>query len=175
VVFFTSDNGSPQRPDGNLPLRGYKASIWEGGYREPGIAWWPGKIKAGSYSPDALVATYDIFPTVLALAGVAFPKVVLDGIDISHLLLSATPETEEAHDCIMFYKHPESQLGAAGAAQLDSLSAVRCGDYKAYWFIDGESTTPLPEGIVLVRRRRFSCLGSVSSFVCVASWLSVVC
>ena len=104
----------------------------------------------------------------------AFPKVVLDGIDISHLLLSATPETEEAHDCIMFYKHPESQLGAAGAAQLDSLSAVRCGDYKAYWFIDGESTTPLPEGIVLVRRRRFSCLGSVSSFVCVASWLSVV-
>eukprot|EP01043_Picozoa_sp_COSAG02_P063269 COSAG02_NODE_8922_length_2400_cov_0.968709_1_plen_73_part_00 len=27
LVFFTSDNGSPQRPDGNLPLRGYKASI----------------------------------------------------------------------------------------------------------------------------------------------------
>ena len=34
-VFFTSDNGAPMRPDGNLPLRGYKASIWEGGYREP--------------------------------------------------------------------------------------------------------------------------------------------
>ena len=29
LVFFTSDNGSPQRPDGNLPLRGYKDSICE--------------------------------------------------------------------------------------------------------------------------------------------------
>jgi arylsulfatase A len=29
LTFFTSDNGSPQRPDGNLPLRGYKASICE--------------------------------------------------------------------------------------------------------------------------------------------------
>jgi hypothetical protein len=31
LVFFTSDNGSPQRPDGNHPLRGYKTQIWEGG------------------------------------------------------------------------------------------------------------------------------------------------
>lgn len=52
-----SDNGAPQRPDGNTPLRGFKASVWEGGYREPGLAWWPGKVKAGSAS-DALVATY---------------------------------------------------------------------------------------------------------------------
>ena len=57
LVFFTSDNGAPQHPDGNTPLRGYKGSTWEGGYREPGIAWWPGKIAAGSRS-DALVATY---------------------------------------------------------------------------------------------------------------------
>ena len=35
LVFFTSDNGAPVRPDGNQPLRGYKGSIWEGGYREP--------------------------------------------------------------------------------------------------------------------------------------------
>ena len=71
------------------------------------------------------MATYDIFPTVLSLAGAPLPKVVLDGLDISQLLLSTTPEKEVAHDCIMFYKHPESQLGAAGAAQLDSLSAIR--------------------------------------------------
>ena len=48
--------GSPQHPDGNVPLRGYKGSVWEGGYREPGIAWWPGKIKPGT-SSNALVAT----------------------------------------------------------------------------------------------------------------------
>lgn len=31
LVFFTSDNGAPQRPDGNAPLRGFKTMIWEGG------------------------------------------------------------------------------------------------------------------------------------------------
>ena len=148
--------------------RGYKASKYdvllllcnistcvcccagEGGYREPGIAWWPGKIKAGSFSPSALVATYDIFPTVLSIAGVPPPKgVVLDGMDLSPLLFSQTPGQEPAHACIMMYKRPESQLGPAGAAALDSLSAVRCGDHKVYWFIDGTSTTPLPAGVKL--------------------------
>ena len=150
VVFhakFTSDNGSPLRPDGNLPLRGYKASIWEGGYREPGIAWWPGKIKAGSFSPSALVATYDIFPTMLSIAGVPLPKVTLDGMDLSPLLFSKAPGEQLAHACIMMYKHPESQNGPGGAASLDSLSAIRCGDYKVYWFIDSGSSTPLPAGV----------------------------
>jgi hypothetical protein len=27
--------------------------------------------------------------------------------------------------------------------------ACSCGAYKAYWYIDGESTTPLPEGVTL--------------------------
>jgi arylsulfatase A-like enzyme len=114
----------------NLPLRGYKDTIWEGGYREPGIVWWPGHVKPGAFSEKALVATYDIFPTVLSLAGAKMPPQVLDGIDLSPLLLSKTPETEPAHSCIMFYKAPQSQLGPSGAAELDSLSAVRCGDYK---------------------------------------------
>ena len=51
------------------------------------------------------------------------------------------------HDCIMFYKTPAPEHGAEGAAKLNSLAAVRCGNYKTYWLIDGESTTPLPPGI----------------------------
>ena len=37
------------------------------------------------------------------------------------------------------------------APRLTAAIATRasCGDYKAYWYIDGESTTPLPEGIQL--------------------------
>ena len=149
LVFFTSDNGSPQRPDGNLPLRGYKHSIWEGGYREPGIAWWPGKVKAGALNREALVATYDIFPTLLSLAGGApVTSRPIDGTDLSKLLLSATPETASAHDCIMFYHQPESNLGPVGAAALTSLAAVRCGAYKVYWFIDDvDSDQPLPKGV----------------------------
>ena len=68
LVLMTSDNGSPQAPDGNAPLRGYKHQVW-GGYREPGIVWWPGRVKAGAFNRDALVATYDIFPTLLARPG----------------------------------------------------------------------------------------------------------
>ena len=124
------------RPDGNLPLRGYKASLWEGGFREPGIAWWPGKIKAGS-STAAIAATYDIFPTVLKLAGAAPPPgVILDGVDLAGVLFSPEPASERAassgHECIMFYKNPQAAKGAEGAADLTSLAAVRCGDYKVY-------------------------------------------
>ncbi|MDP6930433.1 MAG: sulfatase-like hydrolase/transferase, partial [Planctomycetota bacterium] len=46
-VLFTSDNGAA----GGLssgPLRGGKGSAWEGGVREPTLAWWPGKVPAGS-------------------------------------------------------------------------------------------------------------------------------
>jgi len=151
LVLFTSDNGAPMRPDGNLPLRGYKSSIWEGGYREPGIAWWPGRIAAGSAS-SALVATYDIFPTLLALGGgthVLPAGLTLDGIDLSPVLF-ADGEVEVdggrggGHDCIFFYHAPHS---ATDAASLTSLSAVRCGDHKVYWFIDGTSSTPLPDGV----------------------------
>jgi len=51
LVFFTSDNGPWLIKDlagGSAgPLRDGKNSTWEGGMREPGIAWWPGKIKPG--------------------------------------------------------------------------------------------------------------------------------
>ena len=47
LVIFTSDNGGTQRGV-NAPLRGFKGSTWEGGMREPTIAWWPGKIPAGT-------------------------------------------------------------------------------------------------------------------------------
>ena len=50
--------------------------------REPGVAWWPGRIAAGSRT-DALAATHDIFPTVLALAAPPPPGLVIDGVNLS--------------------------------------------------------------------------------------------
>ena len=72
LVIFTSDNGGTQRGV-NAPLRGYKGSTWEGGMREPTIAWWPGKIPAGTET-DAVTGMMDILPTFVKLAGGSPPS-----------------------------------------------------------------------------------------------------
>jgi arylsulfatase A len=79
VVFFTSDNGAPSNHiavqderGSNAPLKGYKGSVWEGGIRMPAMVRWPGKVRPGSVSTE-LVATYDIFVTMAAMAGTPLP------------------------------------------------------------------------------------------------------
>lgn len=90
LVIFTSDNG-PWLVKGAdsgtaLPLRGGKGSTWEGGMREPTIAWWPGKIAENS-TVDAVTGTIDLLPTAVALAGGTVPaEPIIDGRDISPIL-----------------------------------------------------------------------------------------
>lgn len=76
LVIFSSDNGptyaggvEPKYFESSGGLRGLKGSAWEGGLRVPMIAWWPGKIEAGTTS-DHRSAFWDIFPTLCELAGV---------------------------------------------------------------------------------------------------------
>lgn len=81
LVIFTSDNG-PWYGGSSGGLRGMKGTTWEGGYRVPCIARWPGKLPAGRTS-DALSITADLFPTSLAAAGIDLPKnITLDGRDL---------------------------------------------------------------------------------------------
>ena len=49
-------------------LLGSKFGIWEGGHRIPFIAWWPGKIEAGSVS-DQMTISVDMLATFAALTG----------------------------------------------------------------------------------------------------------
>ncbi len=84
-VFFLSDNGATPRGS-NAPLRGFKGSNWEGGHREPAVAWWPGKIKPGSVCDD-LAISLDLMPTMLALAGAKPSKErPLDGVNLAPVL-----------------------------------------------------------------------------------------
>jgi len=90
-VFFTSDNGGYLEYAGkfkgelssNAPCRGQKTEVWEGGHREPAIAWWPGRIKPGTTNETAM--TMDIFPTYAELAGATAPEDV-DGTTLTSLL-----------------------------------------------------------------------------------------
>ena len=90
LVLFVSDNGGPVgQGANNHPLRGAKGSTLEGGIRVPGLAWWPGKIPAGS-STDAITTMMDVLPTFaqLARAPLASNR-KLDGVDIFPVLAGA--------------------------------------------------------------------------------------
>ncbi|MFO0790402.1 MAG: sulfatase [Pirellulales bacterium] len=94
LVVFTSDNG-PWLNYGNHagsagPLREGKGTMWEGGYREPCIMRWPGKIPAGTKC-DELASTIDMFPTIAKLIGAKVPSErKIDGQDIWPLMAGET-------------------------------------------------------------------------------------
>jgi len=96
LVIFTSDNG-PWYGGSAGGLRGMKGTTWEGGFRVPCIARWPGKLPAGRTS-DALSITADLFPTTLAAAEIEAPKdVVLDG---RNLLPALRGQSDSPHEVI---------------------------------------------------------------------------
>ena len=87
LFLFFSDNGDdPQTATGSPRFRGHKGKVYEGGTRVPAIAWWPGRIEAGTRADD-LSITLDVMPTILSVAGLAAPKDrPLDGVDLSPVL-----------------------------------------------------------------------------------------
>ena len=96
LVLFFSDNGAAAYdfPSGSPEFRGNKGSVYEGGHKVPFIAWWPGKIEAGSEC-DAPAITLDIMPTLLSFAGLEHPAGrPLDGVDLSQVLLKQQPLPE---------------------------------------------------------------------------------
>lgn len=94
LVFFTSDNG-PWFGGSTGGLRGMKGTPWEGGYRVPMIARWPGRLPVGRVSHQPAVMM-DLFATVLAATGVAPPgDRVIDGKDLMPLFLGSDQAVHE--------------------------------------------------------------------------------
>jgi uncharacterized sulfatase len=91
LILFAGDNGAPGKqthnsPIGswngsnNVPMRGVKGWLHEGGIRVPMFAYWKGKIPAGQVV-DEMVTTLDFTATTLALGGGAIPS-EFDGVDL---------------------------------------------------------------------------------------------
>lgn len=115
LVLFTSDNGGTPRGI-NTPLRGHKGSTLEGGMRVPALAWWPGKVPAGTTS-DAITGMHDVLPTLTAMAGAKLPAGrKLDGADITPQL-TGPPGAGPAHETFFYFNGLR-------------LNAVRHGDWK---------------------------------------------
>jgi arylsulfatase len=71
IVFYSTDNGPHYNtwPDaGTTPFRSEKNSNWEGAYRVPAFARWPGKFPGG-VTKNGIVSHEDWLPTFAAAGG----------------------------------------------------------------------------------------------------------
>ena len=113
LVFFSSDNGA-WFEGSNGRYRDMKGLTWEGAYRVPLIAWWPGQIKPGSRSA-AMAMNIDILPTLAALVNKNWqPAEDLDGKNIWSVINGAA---ESPHEVLYLFNN-------------EDIAAVRTQDWK---------------------------------------------
>ena len=131
VVFFMSDNGglstSEGHPTSNLPLRGGKGWMYEGGIREPMIVRWPGVTTPGSVCKHVVTST-DFYPTILEILDLKpRPDQHRDGMSFVSLLQGGT---RDRGPVLWHYPHYGNQGGAPGGA-------IRQGRWKLIeWYED---------------------------------------
>lgn len=114
LVFFVADNGGPtlQTTSSNLPLRGYKGQVYEGGIHVPFLVQWKRRLPKGVVYDKPVIAI-DIHPTAVAAAG-GTPATNLDGVNLLPFL---TGQNKAApHDALYWRFGPQW--------------AVRKGDWK---------------------------------------------
>jgi arylsulfatase A-like enzyme len=119
LVIFTSDNGG-QTSHGavNAPLRAGKGTTFEGGMREPTIAWWPQHIPAGTETA-AVTSMMDVLPTFIKLAGGSVPSDrKIDGGDIWPIL-AGDADARSPHETFYYFRGY-------------NLQAVRHGPWKLH-------------------------------------------
>ena len=116
LVFFISDNGGPTREltSSNVPLRGGKGDLFEGGIRVPFIARWTGTLPPGVVD-DRPVTSLDVFPTSSAASGVPMPEDrTIDGVNLLPFLIGE--DDGRPHDVLWW--------------SMNSQVALRSGDWK---------------------------------------------
>lgn len=101
LVIFTSDHGPWYQGSPGL-LRGRKASTFEGGFRVPFLAQWPGVLEAGKVREE-WVSGLDVLPTLAAICGLSLPEKPLDGINMESVFYGheATPHKPVLYFCPM--------------------------------------------------------------------------
>jgi arylsulfatase A-like enzyme len=126
LIFFISDNGAPNHPDGNDPLRGRKHTTWEGGIRLPFIVQWKGHLPAGK-TYDQPAVQLDVLPTCVTVAGgTVDPAWKLDGVNLLPYL--AGENKTRPHETLYW--------------RIDGMWAIRHGDWK---LVHGQANDEAPE------------------------------
>jgi arylsulfatase A-like enzyme len=137
IVVFTTDNGAQKFtwPDGGTePFRGEKGTTWEGGFRVPCLARWPGVIKPGTIIND-IASHEDWLPTFLAAAGVP---------DVKERLLKGYQAGDKTFKVHLDAYDMTAMLSGKGLGlrkeifffdDSGSLNALRYGDWKLHFAI----------------------------------------
>ncbi len=145
IVIFSSDNGGVggYEREGikkagdttdNLPLRGGKGMLYEGGHRVPYIFRWPGKIPEGKTSDETIISI-DLYPTLLEIAGAKPAKnYPLDGVSYLNVLTSGG-KSKIKRDAM--YWHFPGYLGAGDNTwRTTPVGVIRSGDWKLMEFFE---------------------------------------
>lgn len=150
IVIFTSDNGgmaaanfgnprrviNPERLDAaystsNLPLRGAKGWLYEGGIRVPMLIRWPAHSQDGSVSAAPVISA-DLFPTIVEMTNVVAPNdLSIDGISLAPLLEG---KGSVDRDAIYWHFPHYSNHGMQSPG-----GAIRAGDYKLLEYFENGS------------------------------------
>ena len=91
VAFFGDNGGQSSTGGSNLPLRGDKGDLFDGGIHTPAAIRWPGVLPSGVTNCQQFVWVGDFFPTLCAAVGVTpLNTKPFDGANVWPLLLNAT-------------------------------------------------------------------------------------
>ncbi|MCH2126466.1 MAG: sulfatase [Pirellulaceae bacterium] len=115
----------------NLPLRGAKGWLYEGGIREPLIIHWPGHAQAGKVCDVPVIST-DFYATLLEMAGLPLrPSQHLDGVSIAPLVQGADQLARQA----LYWHFPHY----SNHGRQSPCGAVRAGDYKLLEYFENNT------------------------------------
>lgn len=151
LVIFTSDNGPETllrylgswRSHGSAaPLRSMKLSLYEGGYRVPAMARWPGHIKPGTQTSEPICGV-DFLPTFAQIARAPLPGKPLDGTSILPLF-----EGRKVHREKPLHWHYFNALDAPRAT-------LRDGDWKVTGAWSKDAPKPSVSGFKLEQLAEF--------------------
>jgi arylsulfatase A-like enzyme len=150
IIVFYSDNGgmsagnwgNPARvvadedlnsayATSNLPLRGAKGWLYEGGIRVPLIVSWPNEGASG-YVSDSPVTSADLFPTLLEMAGLpALPDQHVDGVSFADAVKGKALEPRS-----LFWHFPHY----SNHGMQSPVGAIRSGSYKLLEYFENGTT-----------------------------------
>ncbi len=137
VILVCSDNGPEVGFGSASPLRGHKATLYEGGIRSSLVAWAPGLMPEeiqGSRNRDSVFSAIDLVPSLLSMTETAVPEgVTFDGENLADTLLGRSKAGRKSP---LFFRRPPDRKKFRHYSALPDL-AVRSGKWKLYCDYDG--------------------------------------